>query len=324
MLRFPHAVLESFIRSFSVIHELAVSTETAVMEKYLVRRWAELLPEAPVPGGADDDGVARMRLVLQAQTPDKQAGVLEAFRALPREDHALLSDEMARSGIAEQAFARAPQFRQVAGPAFLVYYSPAFLRNLSPHHSFAALRILAEVYRRARQLWRLTPTTDNAHTVTVRIDQLKELSLSDIMSAFAQGETWLLCRKNSLEAVVERHSHESMATLAQAAPPQKFAVCKFYRAEKEGGGSRTSCVSRAARSVSSGCSSSKPTVVESFASACSPIPQHHTPQALYNGAAASSGDRSPASEPLDADAAGRPGPSDAQKLSNQLAAVGGP
>ena len=34
------------------------------------------------------------------------------------------------------------------GPAFLVYYSPAFLRNLSPLDALPALRILAEVHRR--------------------------------------------------------------------------------------------------------------------------------------------------------------------------------
>ena len=53
-------------------------------------------------------------------------------------------------------FARGPpNAKQAFGPAFLVYYSPAFLRNLSPADALPALRILAEVYRRARQLWPL-------------------------------------------------------------------------------------------------------------------------------------------------------------------------
>ena len=39
-----------------------------------------------------------------------------------------------------------------------------------------ALAILAEVYRRARELWPLRPTTTNDHSVTIRIDQLKELN----------------------------------------------------------------------------------------------------------------------------------------------------
>ena len=58
---------------------------------------------------------------------------------------------------------------QVFGPAFLVYYSPAFLRTLAPTAALPALRILAEVYRRARELWPLRPTTGNTHSVTVRI-----------------------------------------------------------------------------------------------------------------------------------------------------------
>ena len=42
VLKFPHAVLDSFIRSFSVLNELAARTETQVMEEYLVRTWGEV------------------------------------------------------------------------------------------------------------------------------------------------------------------------------------------------------------------------------------------------------------------------------------------
>ena len=75
--------------------------------------------------------------------------------------------------------------KTVLGPTFLVYYSPAFIRNLSPADALPALRILTEVYRRARQLWPLTPTVGSHHSVTIRIDQLKELKLNAIMSASA-------------------------------------------------------------------------------------------------------------------------------------------
>ena len=37
VLKFPHAVLDSFIRSFAVLNELAVKNEMQVMEEYLVR-----------------------------------------------------------------------------------------------------------------------------------------------------------------------------------------------------------------------------------------------------------------------------------------------
>ena len=65
---------------------------------------------------------------------------------------------MARTGIEGQRFRRGPAFASgVLGPAFLVYYSPAFVRSLAmADKPLAALRLLAEVYRRARVLWPLT------------------------------------------------------------------------------------------------------------------------------------------------------------------------
>ena len=172
----------------------------------------------------------------------------------------MLREEMARTGISGQMFKAGPSFKNVSGPAFLVYYSPAFIRTLAPAHAFEALRVLAEVYRRARGLWPLGKTMDNAHSasgrgrprfrscapatssaahgaqshctcyllqVTIRIDQIKELKLPDIQSAFAQGESWLLCRKNDNEALVERHTLEGMAE--QAASGVVHSVLKFWR-----------------------------------------------------------------------------------------------
>ena len=108
--------------------------------------------------------------------------------------------------------------------------------------AYAALMILAEVYRRARRLWSLRPTTDGQHAVTIRIDQLKSSSTHDtrtqlrpfqrslqcpslltaalllpytsalsILSAFAEGFSWVLVRKNDAEAVVEKLSVDSSA-----------------------------------------------------------------------------------------------------------------
>ena len=93
---------------------------------------------------------------------------------------------MARTGIYGQFFERAPKFDTSSGPAFLVYYSPALVRSLAPHHAYEALKLLAEVYRRARKLWPLTSSQGNGHAVTIRIDQLKELKLEAIQMAFAQ------------------------------------------------------------------------------------------------------------------------------------------
>lgn len=121
--------------------------------------------------------------------------------------------------------------RPLLGPAILVYYSPAFVRGLTPGHAVHMLRLLAEVYRRARKLWPLQPIkADNVkggHTVTVRIDQIKELSLVEIQCVYAEGNSWLLYKRNDLEAVVECHPLEFMTELLSAGQP--CVVLKFWR-----------------------------------------------------------------------------------------------
>eukprot|EP00966_Prymnesium_polylepis_P175826 4069743-Prymnesium_polylepis.2 len=70
------------------------------------------------------------------------------------QDQRILADEMSRTGLPDQQFELSPAERG-GGPSVLVYYSPAFVRQLSPEHAKDALRLLAEVYRRARSLWPL-------------------------------------------------------------------------------------------------------------------------------------------------------------------------
>ena len=62
---------------------------------------------------------------------------------------------------------------RLGGPAFLVYYSPAFLRTAARTDIVTGLHMLADIYRQARSLWPLS--ADRAHEyVTIRIDQIKE------------------------------------------------------------------------------------------------------------------------------------------------------
>ena len=153
VLKFPQPVLGSFISSFSVVNELAHKTETQVFETYLEQIWGQVAETAdlgPAPQG--DDAIALMRLVVQAQMSDKQAALVAAFSQLMPEDRRVLCDEMARTGCVGQSY-RLSQPRKAGGPAILVYYSPAFVRSLSPHTAADALRLLAEIYRRARVLW---------------------------------------------------------------------------------------------------------------------------------------------------------------------------
>jgi len=224
VLKFPMPVLAAFIKSFSIINELAHKTETQVMEDYLIDYWRELSSLGPVPEG--QEAIAIMRLVVQAQTLDKQRPIQTAVMRMRRDDREVLSDEMARTGCADQEYVTSqPKVR--GGPAFLVYYSPAFIRKLTPTDTLPALALLAEIYRRARKLWPLEE--GGSGTVTVRIDQIKELSLQEIQSVYSAGDSWLLSRRNDKEAVVERHPLDYMGELLK----QGYAtvVLKFWNTE---------------------------------------------------------------------------------------------
>lgn len=213
--QFPHFVLESFIHSFPVINDLAESNETRVFEAYLFQRWSELHGDlGPAPEGPDC--IALMRLVVQAQGLVEQKAIVHAYKnQLGTEDRTILSKELCLTGIKGQTY----QAGGVSeGPAFLVYYSPAFLRNVAKAEPLAALQILATVYRGARELWpcayrgamtlrrsSLDGSIDDG-TVTVRIDQLKDMTLEKLREAHLDGDRWYICRRNDLEGVVVRHA----------------------------------------------------------------------------------------------------------------------
>lgn len=249
VLKFPHPVLGSFIRSFGVINELADLSETAVFESYLEQMWQQLPPvfgPTSVPTG--DTAIALMRLVVQAQTVEKQQAVVDAFGKLSAEDRTVLSEEMARTGADDQEYSRT-KLPKRGNPAILVYYSPAFVRTLTPLDALDALKCLTEIYRQARRLWPLSTALiskstgsssgpsgeagvqDGAgSTVTVRIDQIKELRLDEIQSVYSCGESWLLAKRNDLEAVVERHTLDHMSELLRNGVPCQ--LLNFWMKEK--------------------------------------------------------------------------------------------
>lgn len=154
-----YQVLRSFIASFGLLNELATRTETEVFETYLESAWAQVpWPSSFSPHVEDLHAIALMRLVVQAQTYDRQVAVRQAFERLPADDRHTLGTEMARTGAHGQHYARCTTEQGASpceGPAILVYYSPAFVRILTPDHGEAALRLLAEVYRCSRKLWPL-------------------------------------------------------------------------------------------------------------------------------------------------------------------------
>lgn len=208
--KFPLPVLNSFLRSFEFVEKIAEQTETEVMEQYLKIRWEEHTPSVgPAPVG--DDAVAKMRILCMAQANANQ--VLKSFRDLSEEDREVLCVEMARTGCLGQSYSAnlvpAEVRNSPTGPAFLIYYGPAFLQNLGSDLPARRLSVLAEVYRCARELWPAT-VSKVATTVTVRIDTIKALSITDMKEATQKGDLWLMTKHNESEAFIERSSKRKL------------------------------------------------------------------------------------------------------------------
>lgn len=217
--KFPASVLASFIRSFPIVQQLASRTQTELMEEFL-RKWWPTEFGAPLTGPT---AVAEMRLVVQAQSPAGQQAVRAAFGQLSSDDVSVLGFEMALSGVRGQAYEASPAS---GGPAFLVYYSPAFVRQFAQDMR-AALRALAEVYRAARKAYPLSEGDQASTSVTVRIDQLKACAaFEDIPAVHDDGCCWVLVAKSSKEALVERHP---IAQLPALAASDKVVVLNFGR-----------------------------------------------------------------------------------------------
>jgi len=220
--KFPLPVLNSFLRSFEFVERIATQTETHVMEEYLQMRWREHEPSmGPVPFG--DTAIAKLRLLCMAQM--NAPVVLRQFADLTDEDRDILSVEMARTGCVGQSFSSSLCPKEVGqrleGPAFLVYYGPAFLQNLGNDSAVRKLSILAEIYREARELWPAA-VSKAAVSVTIRIDMIKALSIAEMLQATQRGDVWLLVKHNDSEAFVERSSNKKLNKMIATA--QMFQV----------------------------------------------------------------------------------------------------
>lgn len=201
VLKFPQTVLASFLSSFSIVQDLSTLTETKVFEDYLVWRWRSEGNIGPPPNGKGS--IARLRLVVMAQGDSRK--VLDAYDALPREDTMVLEEELARTGCEGQSFAKEGTANEIqaGGPALLIYYSPALMQKGGALDPLGAMMILAEVFRRARELNPLVRERAS-ETVTVRIDALKDLSVADVFEPNKPGEVWVLTKVSSQDAQVQR------------------------------------------------------------------------------------------------------------------------
>ena len=131
----------------------------------------------------------------QAQGHHAGLQLVHAFRALDDEDANTLTEEMARTGVAEQVYSRSAVR---GGPAVLVYYSPAFLRHVLKEDALLGLSVLAEIYRAARELWPLDEGEEGC-TKTVNVGKLVGLEAIDL-----RRKRWVLRRASEQEAMVEQ------------------------------------------------------------------------------------------------------------------------
>lgn len=144
--------------------------------------------------------------------------IFSAWGELPLVDRATLGREMSLTGVAGEPYACTPDATE--GPAFLVYYSPAFVKIAAHDHLTIALRMLAEIYRAARQLWPMR--ADSAgEGVTVHIGKLRGLKVVDDISSasYLKGQVWLLVQTSAQEAVVQLESISDAVSLAANGTP---------------------------------------------------------------------------------------------------------
>jgi len=201
VLKFPRSVLDSILGSLPFVQRLATTTPTALYENYLNHVW----PTAIGPPPEDDDAVAMMRLLVQVQEPDMQELLWEAQSHMAEDVRSFIAYEMALSGVRSESYTRAPN--AVGGPAFLVYYSPAYLRHCCVAGTEEAARdglvTLAEVYRAARALWPLVEGAES-ETVTIMVDELRACNDVEVKQAYLEGQAWLLERTTTTTGSVRR------------------------------------------------------------------------------------------------------------------------
>mmetsp|Transcript_57230 Transcript_57230/g.134227 ORF Transcript_57230/g.134227 Transcript_57230/m.134227 type:complete len:868 (-) Transcript_57230:156-2759(-) len=224
VVKFPLPVLNSFLRSFEFVERLCVETETEVNEDYLKTRWVEQQPSR----GASPTGptaVAKMRILCMSQS--NAAKILDAFEALPREDQSVLAEEMSRTGVQGQSYSAnlVPKevYQNARGPCFLLYYGPALLQGLCGDSPSRRLKLLAELYRRARMLW--PPVVEKAGSgANVRVEAIKGLSCDEMVKKLEGTEKWMLLKQNDSEAVVEKKSSAELEALVEKGEGQPLTI----------------------------------------------------------------------------------------------------
>ena len=259
VLKFPQPVLARLLSSMPLVTRLATTSMSGLYEEYLRASW---------PGGTlgppptDQTAPALMRLMLQAQEPAMQRAVHDAFHALGIDARRRLVAEMALTGTSDEVYSF-EGCRKGGGPAFLIYYSPAYVRHCCalqeapPPASTAPsasalwheapraldevrgmLNVLSEVYRAARVLW---PETDDTHehaqgestgevlmNVTIMVSDLSKSGAQDVLRSYGVGHCWLLQKTGTTHGKV---AVTSMAAAAQPLAAGEAVVLQLWSSE---------------------------------------------------------------------------------------------
>jgi len=242
VLKFPQSVFVSLVSSMSLVQRLATTPPAALFYDFLSEAWLaaarritdiSALP-SPTSGESWRQRVALMRLVVQAQTVNVQQMVCDAWPVLPAEDRVSLGEEMALTGVAGETYEKTPEC--AGGPAFLVYYSPAFIKIAAHESMVVALRMLAEIYRAARRLWPRT-SDDAGKTVTIHIGKLRGLRIfSEVATTpYLAGRMWVLKRQSDNEGVVECEELDKMLSSSGPAAVLHFWSSMYDAQEGTGG-----------------------------------------------------------------------------------------
>lgn len=139
----------------------------------------------------------------------------------------LAGEELARTGVRGEAYERSPV--PEGGPAFLVYYSPAFVRQ-ADDDARSALCALAAIYRAARRMWPLSAAAQGV-TCTVRIDQLKGRSPKEIATLHTDGSCWLLRRQHqdACEGNIAPCPLDELPQLLAREQPENVQIVRLWR-----------------------------------------------------------------------------------------------
>merc|ERR1740138_1640285 len=160
VLKFPKAVLNQFLLSFSIVQNISTGTECRVYEDYLVWRWDSHKPSlGPAPQGKG--AIAKMSLVTMAQ--GDSAAVLQALDRLPADDREVLIDEMSNVDIWNQHWAR--EQSEMKGPAILVYYAPALMQKAGKEDPLKELSLEDVESPKGGKIWTVAKLTSREGAV---------------------------------------------------------------------------------------------------------------------------------------------------------------